>query len=94
MASSYASPVVYQISNSRKPLINGTVAGGMFTFFAKEAGTLRTVGVFLTILLTVPFYLATLFCFSQSSRKLHDWFIGMNLYKSICSPLWRKRKCS
>jgi len=43
--------------------------------------TLGTIGVFLPILPTVPFYLATVFCFSQSSQKLHDWFIGTNLYK-------------
>ena len=43
--------------------------------------TLGTVGVFLPILPTVPFYLATVFCFSHSSQKLHDWFIDTNLYK-------------
>ena len=43
--------------------------------------TLGTIGVFLPILPTVPFYLATVFCFSQSSQKLHDWFIGTELYK-------------
>ena len=42
---------------------------------------LGTVGVFLPILPTVPFYLATLFCFSQSSQRLHDWFLGTDLYK-------------
>lgn len=42
---------------------------------------LGTVGIVLPILPTVPFYMATIFCFTRSSRKLHDWFIGTNLYK-------------
>jgi len=43
---------------------------------------LGTLGVFLPILPTVPFYLATVFCFSQSSQRLHDWFLETKLYKN------------
>ena len=42
---------------------------------------LGTVGIALPILPTVPFYLATVFCFAKSSKKLHDWFTGTTLYK-------------
>ena len=42
---------------------------------------LGTVGIFIPILPTFPFYVATVFCFSQSSQKLHDWFVGTKLYK-------------
>jgi uncharacterized membrane protein YbaN (DUF454 family) len=42
---------------------------------------LGTVGVVLPFLPTVPFYLATLFCFAKGSQRLHDWFVGTNLYK-------------
>jgi len=42
---------------------------------------LGTIGVFLPILPTVPFYLATVFCYTRGSKKLHDWFVGTNLYK-------------
>ena len=42
---------------------------------------LGTVGVFLPILPTTPFYLATVFFFANSSEKLHQWFLGTKLYK-------------
>jgi len=42
---------------------------------------LGTVGVFLPVLPTTPFYLATVFFFANSSEKLHSWFLGTKLYK-------------
>lgn len=42
---------------------------------------LGTVGIVLPILPTVPFYLATLFCFTKSSERLHSWFVGTAFYK-------------
>ena len=42
---------------------------------------LGTVGVILPILPAVPFYMATVFCFAKSSRRLHQWFLGTPLYQ-------------
>lgn len=43
---------------------------------------LGCVGIVLPILPTVPFFLTTVFCFSQSSQKLHDWFLRTRIYKN------------
>ena len=42
---------------------------------------LGTLGIVLPILPTVPFYMATVFCFAKSSDKLNHWFTHTNLYK-------------
>ena len=42
---------------------------------------LGTIGVFLPVLPTVPFYLVTAFSFAKSSERLHNWFINTQLYK-------------
>lgn len=48
---------------------------------------LGTLGVVLPILPTVPFYMATVFCFAKSSRKLHDWFTGPVCIRNIWTAL-------
>ena len=52
---------------------------------------LGTVGVLLPILPTVPFYMATVFCFARSSEKLHHWFIGTSLYKKHLDSFVKNR---
>lgn len=43
---------------------------------------LGCIGIVLPVLPTVPFFLVTVFCFSQSSQRLHDWFVGTKMYKN------------
>lgn len=52
---------------------------------------LGTIGIVLPILPTVPFYMATLFCYAKSSKKLHDWFLRTNLYKKHLDSFVEKR---
>ena len=52
---------------------------------------LGTVGVFLPILPTTPFYLATVFFFANSSERLHTWFLGTKLYKKHLESFVKKR---
>ena len=52
---------------------------------------LGSIGVFLPILPTVPFYLVTVFCFAKSSQKLHDWFVSTDLYKKNLESFVQKK---
>lgn len=49
------------------------------------------VGIVLPILPTVPFFLVTVFCFANSSRKLHDWFVGTKMYKKHLESFVQKK---
>ena len=52
---------------------------------------LGAVGIVLPILPTVPFFMATVFCFAKSSKRLHDWFIGTKLYKKHLDSFVKER---
>lgn len=52
---------------------------------------LGTAGVVLPILPTVPFYMATAFCFAKSSEKLHAWFLKTKHYKKHLDSFVRQR---
>ena len=49
------------------------------------------VGIVLPILPTVPFFLVTVFCFANSSQKLHDWFVGTKMYKKHLESFVQKK---
>lgn len=62
-----------------------------FVILGSVSLALGTVGIFLPILPTVPFYLLTLFFFANSSQRLHRWFLGTRLYeKHLASYVSRK----
>ena len=52
---------------------------------------LGCIGIALPILPTVPFFLATVFFFANSSQKLHDWFVSTNMYKKHLESYVQKR---
>ena len=52
---------------------------------------LGTVGIILPILPTVPFFMATAFCFAKSSERLHSWFVSRNMYKKHLQSFVEKR---
>ena len=52
---------------------------------------LGTVGVFLPVLPTTPFYLLTLFFFANSSERLHAWFLGTRLYRKHLDSFVKRR---
>ncbi|WP_270393851.1 YbaN family protein [Butyribacter intestini] len=52
---------------------------------------LGSIGIVLPILPTVPFYMATVFCFAKSSERLHSWFTSTGLYKKHLESFVQKR---
>lgn len=52
---------------------------------------LGTIGIVLPILLTVPFYMATVYCFAKSSETLHNWFMHTKLYKKHLNSFVKNR---
>ena len=52
---------------------------------------LGVIGIILPVLPTVPFFMATVFCFAKSSKRLHGWFIGTNLYKKHLDSFVKQR---
>ncbi len=52
---------------------------------------LGTVGIVLPILPSVPFYMATAFCFAKSSERLHRWFVSSGVYKKHLQSFVEKR---
>lgn len=52
---------------------------------------LGTIGIVLPILPTVPFYMATVFCFAKSSETLHNWFKHTKLYKKHLNSFVKNR---
>ncbi len=52
---------------------------------------LGAVGTVLPVLPSVPFFLLTVYCFARSSQRLHDWFIGTQLYRKHLESYVKKK---
>ena len=52
---------------------------------------LGCIGIALPILPTVPFFLATVFFFANSSGRLHDWFVSTRLYEKHLKSYVQKK---
>ncbi len=52
---------------------------------------LGCIGIALPILPTVPFFLVTIFCFANSSQRLHDWFLHTKMYKKHLEAFVKKK---
>ena len=52
---------------------------------------LGCIGIVLPILPTVPFFLVTVYCFANSSERLHDWFTSTDMYKKNLESFVQKR---
>jgi uncharacterized membrane protein YbaN (DUF454 family) len=63
-----------------KKVVNALFVVAGFMFLA-----LGTVGIFLPVLPTTPFYLLTVACFARGSQHFHDWFVGTKLYEKHLS---------
>lgn len=50
-------------------------------FLGSLSALVGTVGIFLPIVPTVPFYLLTLFCYTKGSVRLRQWFVHTSLYQ-------------
>lgn len=61
--------------------VRRSVTKGLWVALGATCLALGTVGIALPILPTVPFFLATVFCFAKGSEGLHNWFIGTRLYE-------------
>lgn len=54
----------------------GKLTRGLWTALGCVCLGLDTIGVALPILPTIPFYMATVFCFAKGSERLHNWFVS------------------
>lgn len=50
---------------------------------------LGIIGIFLPLLPTTPFLLLSAYCFSQSSKKLHQWLLSHKYFGPLISD-WEK----
>lgn len=85
-----SSEVIFPMSISRKSS-SSQIIKGCWLFLGCLALALGTIGIFLPLLPTVPFYMLTLFCFAKGSARLHRWFLQSDLYKKHVADFMEKK---
>lgn len=63
----------------------------IFTVIGCVSLGIGCVGAILPIIPTVPFFLLTVFCFANSSEKLHNWFVNTKMYKKHLDSFVKKK---
>lgn len=63
----------------------------IFTVIGCVSLGIGCVGAVLPIIPTVPFFLLTVFCFANSSEKLHNWFVNTKIYKKHLDSFVKKK---
>jgi uncharacterized protein len=65
---------------SKNKLVRSRVLRILFLIVGFLSLGLGTLGIFIPILPTVPFYLLTAFCFVRGSERFANWFLNSKLY--------------
>lgn len=68
-------------NNNSNKLSRSRILRFLFLVIGSIALALGTIGIFLPILPTVPFYLLTTFCYVRGSERFANWFLNSRLYK-------------
>lgn len=63
----------------------------IFTVIGCVSLGIGCVGAVLPIIPTVPFLLLTVFCFANSSEKLHNWFVNTKMYKKYLDSFVKRK---
>ena len=89
---------ITQLENGKEPAENPGMekevrkpAKYFWIFLGTLCLALGAIGVVLPILPSVPFFLVTIYAYTRSSKKLHDWFVGTKLYKKNLASFVEKR---
>jgi uncharacterized membrane protein YbaN (DUF454 family) len=67
------------------------VLNGIFIITGFICVGIGSIGIFLPILPTTPFYLAALACFAKGSERFHTWFTNTKLYEKHLDSFVKNR---
>lgn len=67
---------------NRNKIVKSKIIRIIFIVIGSISLVLGTIGIFLPIIPTVPFYLLSAFLFVRSSERFANWFLNSKLYKN------------